>query len=472
MNESGFLKNINRHFSIYVYVFALVSYGIILFQAVNENLFSMPTAGTDQLSMLNTAVGIYRGHWPLEEPYLYSSAYTLFLTFLIFLSQGNLLIIRLLQAALCALIPVMIYKTGGKIGLSREASQLSALIYCFYGAAALISLDFLREAPLALCFVMFAYCLVSAVLSKKNIFYVAAGIFAGLTVLGRENFIPIVILGPLAILFFKPIRRRVKIRQVIYCSAVFFGVLLPVLLFNYLNFNSFSLGPGHVKNVLGAYHGNSAAENLTVAVLSILKNIPVQTYKFASSYEIPNSLSFYAYRDMLPILRIFIVPFNLMVGLALLGIYYYRGNKGILLMAILSLLYMFSMIFVEMFYRFRISAIPLISILAGAGLYAVIHDKIRKRQIFLTALLVCFFLFTYADPEKLRLPHEKITVAETLIYNGRYEKAQNYLEKMERNSIKCDPQWMELINELEKNQQQERAQDIRMRFNEIVKQRE
>jgi hypothetical protein len=471
MNESGFLKNINRYFSIYVYLFALASYGIILLQGVNENLFSMPTAGTDQLTMLKTAIGIYRGHLP-SEPYLYSSAYTLFLTFLIFLSQGNLLFIRFLQAALCALIPMMIYKTGGKIGLSREASQLSSLIYCFYGAAALISLDFLREAPLALCFVMFAYCLVSAVLSKRNIFYVMVGIFAGLTVLGRENFIPIVILGPLALLFFKPIRRRVKIRQIIYCSAVFFGMLLPVLLFNYFNFNSFSLGPGHVKNVLGAYHGNTASEDLTVAMLSILKNIPAQIYKFASSYEIPNSLSFYAYRDMLPVLWIFMVPFNIMVGLALLGIYYYRENKGVLFMAILALLYMSSMIFFEMFYRFRISVVPLISILAGAGLYAVIHDKIRKRQIFLIVLLICFFLFTYSDPEKLRLPHEKITVAEALIYNGRYEKAQNYLEKMDRNSIKCDSQWIKLINELEKNQLQESAQDVRMRFNEILKQRE
>src|ERR1035437_2036590 len=107
MNESGFLKNINRHFSIYIYVFALISYGIILFQAVNENLFTMPNSGTDQLSMLKTAVGIYKGHWRLEEPYLYSSSYTLFLTFLVFLSQGNILVIRFLQAALCALIPVM-----------------------------------------------------------------------------------------------------------------------------------------------------------------------------------------------------------------------------------------------------------------------------------------------------------------------------------------------------------------------------
>ena len=379
---------------------------------------------------------------------------------------------RFLQAALCALIPVMIYKTGGKIGLSRESSQLSALIYCFYGAAALISLDFLREAPLALCFIMFAYCLVSAVLAKKSIFYAMAGVFAGLTVLGRETFIPIVIFGPLAILFFKNIRRRVKIGQMICCATTLFGVLLPVLLYNYLKFDSFSLAPGHIKNILGAYHGEAASEDLTVAISSILRNIPGQIYKFASSYEIPNSLSFYAHRELIPILRVFLVPFNLMLGLALIGIYYHRKNKGVLFIAILSLLYMFSMIFVEMFYRYRLSVVPLVSVLAGAGLYAIIYDKIRKRQIFLILLLSCFFLFTYSNPEKLRLPHEKITVAGALIYNGRYEEAQSYLEKMEGNSIKCDPQWMELINELEKNQQQERAQNVRMRFNEIVKQRE
>ncbi len=302
MEESRFLKNINRHFSIYLYLFTLISYGTILFQAVSENLFPMPTAGTDQLTMLNAAVGIYRGQFP-SEPYLYSSSYTFFLTSLIFLSQGNLLLMRFLQAALCALIPVMIYKTGGKIGLSRESSQLSSLIYCFYGAAALISLDFLREAPLALCFIMFAYCLVSAVLAKKNIFYAMAGVFAGLTVLGRETFIPIVIFGPLAILLFKNIRRRVKIGQMICCASALFGVLLPVLVYNYLKFDSFSLAPGHIKNILGAYHGEAASEDLTVAISSILRNIPGQIYKFASSYELPNSLSFYAHRELIPVLR-------------------------------------------------------------------------------------------------------------------------------------------------------------------------
>ncbi|MEI6425516.1 MAG: glycosyltransferase family 39 protein, partial [Lentisphaerota bacterium] len=367
MNESKFLDNINRHFSIYIYVFALVSYGIILFQAANENLFPLPTAGTDQLIMLKAAVGIYKGHLP-SEPYLYSSSYTLFLTFLIFLSQGNMLVMRFLQAMLCALIPLMIYKTGGKIGLSREASQLSALIYCFYGAAALISLDFLREAPLSLCFIMFAYFSISAVLYKKNIFYAAAGVFAGLAVLGRETFIPIVILGPMVILFFKNIRRRVKASQILCGSAVFFGILLPVLLYNYLKFDSFSLAPGHVKDKITNYHGSAASEDLSVAVSTISRKIPNQIYQFASSYEIPNSLSFYAHREMIPVLWVFIIPFNLMIGLALIGIYYYRRNRGVLFMAILSLLYMFSIIFVAMFYRYRISVVPLVSVLAGAGL--------------------------------------------------------------------------------------------------------
>ena len=163
-----FQKIIDRHFSSCIYVFALASYGIILIQGLNENLFPMPIAGTDQLSMVEAAVGIYKGHMP-REPYLYSISYTFFLTLLIFISQGSLVLMRLLQAALCALIPVMIYKTGRKIGLAREASQFSSLIYCFYGAAALISLDFLREAPLALCFILFTYLLVSGVLSQKNL---------------------------------------------------------------------------------------------------------------------------------------------------------------------------------------------------------------------------------------------------------------------------------------------------------------
>jgi hypothetical protein len=132
---------------------------------------------------------------------------------------------------------------------------------------------------------------------------------------------------------------------------------------------------------------------------------------------------------------------------------------------------MLSMVFVEMFYRYRISVVPLVSLLAGAGLYAMINDKIKKRQLLLIVLLICFFMITYENPDKLRLPHERIAVAEALIFNGRYEKALAYLEELEKNSIKCDLQWIKLINELEKNKQQERAQNAKIRFNELVKQR-
>ena len=91
-----------------------------------ERFFAYPAPGTDQKSILECALGLVRGELPRGHC-LYSYAYTLFLAFLALLSGGRLWLMRLLQLAVAALIPGIVFRTArilrcGRASLLRRRS--------------------------------------------------------------------------------------------------------------------------------------------------------------------------------------------------------------------------------------------------------------------------------------------------------------------------------------------------------------
>ena len=434
-------KLINKYFSYIIYLIAVSVTLFLLFQAKESHLLPFPQQGTDQLSVVDAAVGIYHGKMP-PAGYKMSPGYTLFAAFLVALSGSKLLIMRILQALTASLIPVFIYKLSRRLRIGFQASQIAALIYCFYGPAILISLDFLRASMLALCFLIFAYCLITAFFKKSNYRYLVGGVFAGLTILGRENFIPIVFL-PLGMLLFAECRNRVGKKQVLlYLSAVFLTVL-PCLVYNFVNFGSLSIIPGNLNTVVSCYHG-AGLENISDASYrsEFLENIPVQFLKFISSYELPNSLSFYAHREIIDFMRVFIVPFNFILILAAIGAIFNCKNRSVLFVVLLSAGYVGTMLYFEMFYRFRIPVVPLITILSGAGVYSITKIKGKPWRLVVWCGVFILTWITYANPDKYRLPRERVSVAVVLIQNERLLKAEDYLDKLSGLSIVPGRVWM------------------------------
>lgn len=426
-------KFVNGHFSILIYCFALIMYLMLLYNLRSFGLLPMPIEGTDQRVMLFTAADLYKMKLP-EGVYRLSPGYTVFLTALVAISQGNLLVMRILQGALCAMIPVMIYWLGLRLRMGRENAQLGALIYCFYGPASLISLDFLREAPLALCFISYVYFLLKSATSKKTLNFALAGAFAGLCVLGRENFIPIVFL-PALVLIFRKYRKRIGMRQASAYLLSFVLLISPVITYNLVRFNSPTIIPGNLKNVLSFYYGERVKDDNSFACEVVVRNIPSQIVKFCSSYEIPNSLSFYAHRDAVDFLWFFPLTFNLLLSLAIPALWLYRRNKGIACVFLFVLAYLLTMIYFEMFYRFRIPCIPLICALAGASL-GYIARNIRQGRTVLTAVIIAlFFVFTYASPDRKRTVQERIATAQVIIQTMQIGKAETYIRKLESEGI-------------------------------------
>jgi 4-amino-4-deoxy-L-arabinose transferase-like glycosyltransferase len=407
---------------------------IILFQLRAHYLLPFPSEGTDQKTMLLAAGNLAKGNFWTQE-YLYSPAYTVFLLVLALLSGGNIFIMRIFQILICALIPVAIYKTSRNIGMKFLPSQISALIYCFYVASALISLDFLRAGPLALCFITFAYFCVRYYRKLKLRDAVFAGFFAGLCVLGRENFIPVIFI-PIFSLLHKQIRTRIKFRGPAF--FVFFAVspALWLSLFNFYRFNRFGILPGHVSNILSAYHPDKNFNTFNFSLLiQILKNCLVQTANFISPYEWANSLSVYSHSDFSGMLSIMIIPFNVMVIFAVSAIITGRKNTGLCLCAALIVGYVASMSFFPMFYRHRIPVVPLICVTASFGLFKILSLKKISIKIMVFTLIVIFVMITWKDEQKMRPLNEKISTIRYLIEEGMFSKAEKRIKELKSEGV-------------------------------------
>ncbi|MCF7791427.1 MAG: glycosyltransferase family 39 protein [Victivallales bacterium] len=445
-NIKEFSKQKYKFFPLIIYILCLgISTGI-LFEARKHGLLGIPLEGMDQRSMLDAAVNLYYGRLP-SVYYYYSYVYTVFLYFSILITGGDLVLTRLFQTAVCSLIPVFIYSISLKINVKRVYALLSAFLYCLYAPAILISLSFLRAAPLALCFICFLFFIINAYQSKKLLHYLLSGAFASLCILGRENFIPVVAL-PLIFLFCKEIRSSIKIKYLTYGVITAFIPLILISLFNYIIYDCFALIPGHISNIISAYHGKAFSSGKSINIIfSILNNIPLQLSNFISSYEIPNSLSVYAHKDIIYLLKYLFVPFNIFIAFAAVSLFYVKYNKYILLFFLSCLCYTATMIFFDMFYRFRIPVVPLLCVLSGITLQYIAGFWKNRKMVSLTSILVIvlIFRFTYVSPGKLRPKGEKLAAIKLLINERRFKEAEQRLSRMDLESNKVKITWKKLI---------------------------
>jgi len=430
---------IRRRPGTVLYLLMFVCGAGVLYCGMEQHLFGAPPPGTDQLSILRCALDLAHGKLPTEQ-YRYSYAYTVFLAFAALLSGGRLWLMRLVQLALAAFIPVAVFRTARICRAGRPAAFAAGLGCCAYAPLVLISLDFLRAAPLALAFVGFAYFLLAAEFPFRRRdradwrLYAAAGACGALCVLGRENFLAVVFL-PLCWLW-RSGRRGI----VAYLAAL--GVpLLAVLGFNAVCYHSCQLVPGNAGNILEFYGGAGSAAS---SVGKLLASVPGHLRDMALSYELHNSLSVYAHRELIPLLNVLCLPFNLLWILGAAGAVLRLSRPETRRCAVLALGYFASMAFFTVFYRFRIPAVPLLAVLAAAALHELARWRKARRYGRLgafAAVLAGLFVLTWVAPDSRRLESERAAVARLLIRNRRYGEAERYLDRMAADGLDPRPEW-------------------------------
>ncbi len=450
----------------YILYFSCVAY--VLYFGCSQHLFGTPPEGTDQRAMLDCAFNLLRGRIP-EGHYRYSYSYTLFLSLLGCLSGGKLWLIRLLQLSVAAAIPSLIMRTARLFGWGRKPAALAALLYCGYAPALLISLDFLRAAPLALFFLLLVYFFALAWFKERISgkwtwwFYAFAGGCGAWCVLGRENFLAVVFL-PLLFL----IRRR-NCAWWVYVTVLLLP-LLAVLIFNGVCYGSIQLVPGNVGNILGFYGGREAAP--AAAMIKLLAEVPAHLRDFCLSYELHNSLSVYAHREVIPLLRVFRVPFNLLLALGVAGAVLRRGDRGAQLCFLLGAAYVGSMLFFTVFYRFRIPVTPLLAVAAAGGFGSWMRMLRRGRRtaaMLTVGVVVLFCMLTAVNPATRRLESERAAVARVLIANDRLEEAECYLGEMAKDGFDPRPELRLLAGRLSAMGDHAAALRVISRYNALSK---
>lgn len=420
-------KFLYRHWGKILFAINLFLGVFIFLQGRKLGLFAPPRPGMDQHTILEAAQNIANGIFPVPGKYLYSPAYTLFLGLLAKICCGSLFIMRLLQLAVVSLIPWMIYRTSIFAGIGRKAGAVAGVLWIFCGSALLISLDFLRAAPLALCFVLLVYFLLRSRRSSRLRYTVFSGVFAGLCMLGRENFIPVVGLPVLFMLF--PLKKKQPKKIAVYVLAALL-ILTPVLAYNFYHTSSLAILPGNGKNVFEFMQGRGTLAAPGKAVLQVIRQIPQTAWGVVTPFENTNSLSFYAHREAIPLLKILSLPITLLFALTFAAARYRKRSIYLILLLITG--YFCSLVFCEIYYRFRIPALPLLCIAGGAGIMQL-DILLKKRSklafVFLLPVLIAIGLRLNMTPEKLIQKSEREATVRFFLDRKQYAKAGELLLK-------------------------------------------
>ena len=384
-----------------------------------------------------------------------------------FIARGDLIILRILQAAVCALIPVMIYRSARLMKLGRLTGQLSALLYFFYAPALLISLDFLREGPLALVFIAILYFMALAQWTQKLKWFATAGAAAALCVLGRETLL-IAALAPLLLCIRSKTTPELQWKAAACYLTALFIPILAIIAFNLAAYGNFRINIpfGNIEGI------NADTGNIIVLYLS---NLPGRFCDFLSLYELPNSLSVYGHKEMIPFLSIFAIPFNLLAALAFIGAWQCRRSSLAVLTFVSICLFAGIMMHFEIFYRYRLPATPLIALLAGAGAMSLYRHWQQKRFRPLTLSLIFAVLFialTWVNPDSRRTFNERAAVSRLMIENKRYAEAEKYLLKMADGGYASEvrPGVLLLVQRLFGEGEKAWAEDIASRFGLTIQQ--
>ncbi len=289
-------------------------------------------------------------------------------------------------------------------------------------------MDFLRAGPLSLVFIMYFYFLLRAYRTKKLRYFIFAGFFASLLVLGRENFIPVVCI-PLIFILSHDVKRRIDANKIFILLLFALMPVLAVCLINQVRFGRFGILPGNAVNVISFYYPGYKITFLNFALWSeLFSRVITNLFKYISSYEIPNSLSVYAHSDFSPMLDILLIPFNAII-IPVLFLPFFERRRDVLLLFFLIVGYFCSMIIFEPFYRFRIPAVPLLC--SGMGFFLFKISKQNKITIFVTcAIIMILVFFTYENPNFKRTVAERKATIRILINQGLFSKAERRIREL------------------------------------------
>ncbi len=428
-----------------IFLLALLIRGIYLYDSSDNPTFSAPII--DSLTYDHTAREAIEGQGITETFFWQQFFYPTLLMVVYSFTNSSILCVKLIQIFLGSVTCVIIYRLGENI-FGKTAGIIAGCIAAFYGP-----LIFFDGELLAACWATFAAALLILLLikiSEKNSakLCLVLGIFAGLSVIIRPNFIPFLFCSGIWLIVIW-IKQRIHFGKILLCiitiTAGLLIIVMPVAAKNYQvtkrfsflpgtggvniyignnpDFEATSIRPGDkwteivelprqhgIKTKKGArqFFYNETFKYIRTQPIIFTKGILHKTTEFLSSREMPGNIDVYLFREWSNIHSLltwkignFGFPFGILLPLALSGVFF-CWRKIPVPIILFIIFYPATIILMHIEARYRMPVIVPMCILAGAGIVNIkkmIHlGNHRNILIVATAIVVIGCLCSIAGP--------------------------------------------------------------------------
>jgi tetratricopeptide (TPR) repeat protein len=477
-------NRLNKELLIIIFILfvSLIVRFVYLWQSSSNPSFTAPTVDSGTYDQM--ARQLAKGEGMNYEFFWQSFFYPGFLSIVYFFSNSSIVCARAVQAILGGLTCVLTYILGKKI-FNRKVGLLAAFVTSLYGPLIFFETELLSSSWEAFWAVILILLFLKTASEKKLWLWMLLGICGALSVLTRPTFVPFFAVGCLWLLIVlyrtKGTLRELAIRF-IGLAAGFLLIAIPIALQNQKITGRFGILPA--AGGINLYIGNNPDYSGTIIIrpgwgweelttlperngitgdlwvqqkyfydkvkdfirtqpLKYIKGLAYKAVQFLSSRELPRNDDLYLFGRWAPLFRVltwkvagFGFPFGVLLPLATVGIVCYWKQTPVIVKLFL-ILYPLSIILVFVTARYKVVVVPIMSILAAAGLFGLIEIVKRRRWFRLGAAAICTAGLILLSSVPGPFPEEKINYEAELYANvgaaetlqGKYEQAIIDLKK-------------------------------------------
>jgi len=415
-------------------------------------------------------------------PYILATIYKIF--------GVKIWVVQAIQGGLYLLTITLLFQIG-KTLFDLRTGLVSAALAVLYGPFAYYSGLLLKESWSIFFTCGLLLLLIKAARSRNNRLFYGAGLLLGVNLALRENYFLVLIALGLWTLFSDPsagtpvspswtARAFSRLRPALLLILGVFTCLTPFMIRNYIHsgeliLTSYQAGAnfyiGNNPQARGFYTRldfvranpefeeadfRSRAEKLRGRSLSpaevsrfwfhqglqtfrdnpwlFPKLLGLKLFLFAHNYEIPDNYDYAFMRSLTPALYAGLIPYGLLLALALMGVFFTRRRDPAFTLFYYFLAgYVLSVILFFVTSRYRV---PIVPALIPFGAFLVLNGRriirklTRSRQILAAALflLLLYALFQpYTDPRDFSVPHYKLGIEYERA--GRWDQALSHYQQ-------------------------------------------
>lgn len=429
----------------------------------------------DSLRYDQIARGLVEGRGMSEEFFWQPVFYPLFLSFVYLLSGSSILAVKVVQVVVGGLTAVLAYRTGERI-FGRVAGVIAGVVVSFYMPLVFLEGELLAAGWAAFWSVALILLFLKVKEEPKIWVCVLLGLCGALSIMTRPEFLPFFAAGCVWLLF-SGLRNKIPAGKAALTMLMVAGGFLlaawPVARICYRVTGRAAILP--LTGGINLYIGNNPNYEQTIMIrpgagwrklselpirngvrdfykqdewflsrtrdyifnnpAGFIKGLCHKAVQFISSREIPRNLDIYLFRKWSNLLAVgvwktgtFGFPFGVLLPMAVCGAVYWRKIPTPVWLFIL--LYPAAVILVFVASRYRVPAIPVISILAAggcAGAVALLRGREWKRlTVFVIAGVAATAVGMAGEFPEEKFDYEPelyFSVAQSLDRHGRTEEA-------------------------------------------------